>query len=99
MSRPRTYGVLIASRYPLVDDPEVTLHAFWEEKALTTVCETPFGALEVHAVHVPPGSSHAWVKVEVLESVYRCLAQTGARPRILCGDFNTPQLECPPERL
>jgi endonuclease/exonuclease/phosphatase family metal-dependent hydrolase len=91
--RPRTYGVLIASRYPLTDDPEVALHVPWEEKALTAVFEAPVGTLEVHTVHVPPGSSHAWVKVEVLESVYRCLARTGVRPRVLCGDFNTPQWE------
>jgi exonuclease III len=91
--RPRTYGVIIASRYPTIDDPEVALHASWKEKALTAVFQTPVGALEVHTVHVPPGSSHAWVKVEVLESVFRSLARTDARPRILCGDFNTPQWE------
>jgi exonuclease III len=91
--RPRTYGVLIASRYPLIDEPVGALRASWEEKALTAVFEAPVGALELHTVHVPPGSSHAWVKVEVLESVYQCLARTGARPRILCGDFNTPQWE------
>jgi exonuclease III len=90
---PRRYGVLIASRYPQGDNPEVALRSPWDEKVLTVVVETPFGALEVHTVHVPPGSSHAWMKVEVLESVYRCLARAGTRPRVLCGDFNTPQWE------
>ena len=90
---PRSYGVLIASRYPLVDDLECALKVHWQEKALTSVCQTPACEVEVHTVHVPPGSSHAWVKVEVLESVYRCRARAGTRPRVLCGDFNTPQWE------
>ena len=51
--------------------------------------------LYLHTVHVPPGSSNGWVKVEVLEAIYAGLARLHESPQVLCGDFNTPQLELP----
>ena len=67
----------------------------WAEKALSMTAWLPSGPLDVHVVHVPPGSSNGWVKVEVLEALYHHLACESARPRLLCGDFNTPQAELP----
>jgi exonuclease III len=36
---------------------------------------------------------NGWTKIEMLESVFSRLAGLGVVPRILCGDFNTPQEE------
>jgi len=93
---PRAYGVLIASRYPLLDDATVSKPPVpWEEKAVSAVIMAPHAELELHTVHVPPGSSNGWVKIEVLEAVFAGLSRRTLRPRLLCGDFNTPQQERP----
>jgi exonuclease III len=57
------------------------------------VVRAPFGDVEVHAANVPPGSSHGWLKVETFEGIFKRLAVSSVRPRLLCGDFNTPQAE------
>lgn len=65
----------------------------WPERLLSTLVSGPWGELEIHKAYVPPGSSNGWRKIETLEGIYHCLALPSDRPRILCGDFNTPQLE------
>ena len=94
LTGPRAYGVLVASRYPL-EAHSSGVQAPWAEKAISAVVEMPLGPLDLHTVHVPPGSSHGWVKVEVLEAVYEHLARPVARPCLLSGDFNTPRAELP----
>jgi endonuclease/exonuclease/phosphatase family metal-dependent hydrolase len=61
---------------------------------LSLVIETPLGELAMHTVHVPNGSANGWSKVEVLEAVFAGVS-AGCRDRhtLLCGNFNTPQLE------
>jgi exonuclease III len=89
----RRYGELIASRWPLVT---ITNRAFglpWPERLLSVVVTTPWGEIEVHTTHVPHGSGHHWTKIETLEAIYKGLARKATLPRILCGDFNTPQEE------
>ena len=89
-----SYGVLIASAFPIIENAGILLRSIWKEKALSVLVETPRGPVEVHTVHIPPGSSHGWVKVCVLEAVYSGLTKESAQqPRILCGDFNCPQAE------
>lgn len=53
------------------------------------------GSVELHATHVPPGSSNGWVKIEHLQDLHDGLARPSAVPRILRVDFNTPQAELP----
>ena len=55
--------------------------------------ETPTGQLELHNAHVPPAQSKGFVKVETCEAIFERLARPCDRHRVLCGDFNTPQLE------
>jgi len=88
----RSLGVLIASRYPLRGS-NVCIASPWPEKALSTSVLVPGKPIELHTVHVPPGSSNGWVKVDVLESVFKAVARTAPIPRVLTGDFNTPQAE------
>jgi len=90
---PRSLGVLIASRWPLkVLDPEA-FRVPWPEKVLSVVVGAPRTSLEVHAVHVPPGASNGWTKIRTFEGIYRSLATKSVRPRLLCGDFNSPKEE------
>lgn len=52
--------------------------------------------LELVNTHVPNGSSNGFRKVEHFEGLYRYLARAwspNGRPRLLCGDFNSPKEE------
>ena len=89
---PRSYGVLIASRYPLAAE-DVGFPVPWQEKVISALVTAPAMNVEIHNVHIPPGSSNGWIKVEMLEAVFAGLSSASQRSRILCGDFNTPQLE------
>lgn len=95
---PRQYGVLIAARVPLKRlDPGLVLP--WPEKGVSVRATLPQGPIEVHNVHIPPGSSNGWIKIETFEGVYRSLARASEAPRILCGDFNSPKEEHPTGEL
>jgi exonuclease III len=65
----------------------------WPERILSVNLETPWGLLEMHTTHIPPDVTNDWIKIEMLEGLYARLAHPSAIPRVLCGDFNTPQLE------
>ena len=71
----------------------------WPERLLSAAIQSPFGQVELHAAYIPPGSSHGWLKVETLEGIFKRLSRPSRRPRILCGDFNTPQAECEDGRV
>jgi exonuclease III len=87
----RQTGTLIASRWPLhaLPGPDIP----WSEKALATLVESPAAKIEVHTAHVPNGSSNGWVKIDTFNRIYKRLASNSGVARILCGDFNSPQLE------
>ena len=91
-SRARSSFVLVAGLLPL-SVPSTPLRLPWPEKSLSLLIRFPFGSVEVHPVHVPPGSSNGWDKVECLEAIFRGLGRHSRRRRVLCGDFNIPQLE------
>ena len=89
-------GVFLASRFPL----EAMVRQFdvpknHRQRVLSARFETPFGPLEGHVVHVPPGSVYNWQKIEVFEALYDRLAVECERPRFLAGDFNSPNREHP----
>ena len=89
----RAYGELIASRWPMHRIADEDCGMPWPERLLSAVIDAPCGAVELHTAYIPPGSSNGWTKVETFEGIYRRLARPSALPRILCGDFNTPQIE------
>lgn len=88
----RRYGEIIASRWPVKALPP-TEFVPWPERFLSGEIEHPAGEIEIHTTHIPPGSSNGWIKVEMLEGIYRRLACEADHRRILTGDFNTPQSE------
>jgi exonuclease III len=89
----RQYGELIASRWPLRPRPFKAFPVPWTERVLSAVIESPSGEIEIHTVHIPPGTSNGWTKIEMFEGIYQQLACASERSRILCGDFNSPQSE------
>jgi exonuclease III len=90
---PRALGVLIGSRFLIHERPP--LPGPWPEKVLSCAIETPLGLIDIHVVHVPPGSSNHWIKVEVLEGIWHGLRERCSLRAILCGDINAPQAEFP----
>jgi endonuclease/exonuclease/phosphatase family metal-dependent hydrolase len=93
----RRYGELIASRWALIRMPPADFPVPWTERVLSAIISTPWGEVELHTAHIPPGSAkqEKWKKVEMLEGIYERLTRQHSRPTILCGDFNTPQAELP----
>jgi exonuclease III len=90
---PRRYGQLTASLYPLSPEAPSLVPVPWPERVLTVRLEAGAHSVILYNAHVPPGSSNGWIKIEMLNGIYRALAVHSDTPRILCGDFNTPQLE------
>lgn len=92
---PRQYGQLTASRWPITPLLPNTFPVPWPERILSVTVDSPFGTVEIHNTHIPPGSSNGWTKIEMLEGIYKRLAHNSAISRIVCGDFNAPQRELP----
>jgi endonuclease/exonuclease/phosphatase family metal-dependent hydrolase len=89
----RRYANLIASCWPLARTPVTDFQIPYPEKVVSAVIAAPTVALEVHNAHLPPGSTRPLHKLATFEGIFERLAQPARRPRILCGDFNTPRLE------
>ncbi len=89
------YCGLIASRWPVTPLSQDKFEVPFPESVLSAIFSTPEFNLEIHSVHVPPGSSHGSDKIKTFDGVYKYLTQNTYSPRILCGDFNSPRLELP----
>lgn len=90
---PRRCGELIASRRPLTPLDPAGFAVPWPERVLSAVVHDRSGDVELHTTHVPPGASHDWIKIEHFEGLAARLRLHSDRPRILCGDFNSPKSE------
>ena len=88
--RPRPLGVLTACREAA--EPLALRAMPWAERVLAV--RTVRG-LEVTNVHVPISPAPDLAKVRTQEAVFAHLARRSPRPRILCGDLNTPRREHP----
>ncbi len=89
----RPYGLMVVSRWPLQRLDQGEFDIPWLSSVLSAVVQTPTPPLELHTAHVPPGSSNGWRKIETLEGIHARLTRQAASTRVLCGDFNTPQVE------
>ncbi len=85
----RALGVLTASREGLV--PHTSPEVPWPERVLC--CSV--GDVEVVNVHSPIAPAPDLAKVRTHEAVAGYLADASTRPRVLCGDLNTPRRELP----
>jgi endonuclease/exonuclease/phosphatase family metal-dependent hydrolase len=82
---------LVASRWPVQRLPALELE--FPERYLAATVDPDGDDFDIHTAHLPPGSTRGLVKVEMFEALHARLATLSERPRILCGDFNTPQIE------
>jgi len=98
-SKARALCVAIVSRYSLRRLAAPPIAIPWPEKVLAVRVALPECEVEVFGTHIPPGSSNGWTKIETFEGIYNALAVTRLTPRILCGDFNAPQVELPDGRF
>lgn len=89
----RNYGLLLAARWPPAGRSSVR-RALAGDSAVGGRGRAVWRC-ELHTTHIPPGASNGRIKVETLQGVYHRLACDSPLPRILCGDFNTPQREFP----
>lgn len=90
---PRRYGQLTASGHPLAPELPGRFPIPWPERVLSVQVDVHGLRIDVHNTHVPPGVTNKWTKIDVLNGIFTALAVSSAGPRILCGDFNTPQVE------
>ncbi|MGH2763627.1 MAG: endonuclease/exonuclease/phosphatase family protein [Thermoleophilaceae bacterium] len=95
----RRYFNLTAARVPIAPlpglefaDPEQARIAF-PEKFIATAVALDGTLLEIHNAHLPPGSTRGIAKVHAFQAIHRRVGVARTRPRILCGDFNTPRRE------
>jgi endonuclease/exonuclease/phosphatase family metal-dependent hydrolase len=94
----RRLRVLLAVKRALRPASRRRFEAMWPGTVASAQIQPGGRALEVHAVHIPNGTSNGWAKIDHLWSVRHGLEPSPGRPpQILCGDFNTPQLERPGE--
>jgi exonuclease III len=89
----RRHGVLLASRFPLESQDTALFPIPWSERVISALVDAPCGTIEVHNTHIPCGSTNGWIKIDTFEGIYKRLSNVSIIPRILCGDFNSPQLE------
>jgi len=93
-------GVLTASRHHMEITESIALSIEgWSEKVLSCLVSTPQIDIQVHNVHIPPGSTNGKQKIILLKAIHDGLLQATSSSRILCGDFNTPRLELPEGRI
>lgn len=91
---PRKYGILIASRWSLEPVDQYSLKIPWHERLISVLVHSPRVDFEFHVAHIPCGASHGYLKIETFEGINKFLARKNNKyPRILCGDFNSPQAE------
>jgi exonuclease III len=86
----RRLAVLTAAREPL-RRLEAPAGVPWPERVLC--CE--IGDVEVVNLHSPIAPAPELAKVRTHEAVAAHLSGPGDRPRVLCGDLNTPRRELP----
>jgi exodeoxyribonuclease III len=86
--RRRVLGVLTAARETLVRLPTPP-GVPWPERALCCMA----GDVEVINLHSPISPAPDLAKVLTHEAVAAYLAEGDGRPRVLCGDLNTPRRE------
>ena len=87
----RIYFNLVASHWPLQRHPSLQLE--FPERYLAATVGRDRAEFEVHNAHLPPGSTRGLIKVDMFEALYGSLSGISERPRIMCGDFNTPRME------
>jgi exodeoxyribonuclease III len=85
----RPLGVMTAAR--VAPEPVPIADVPWPERVLSVRLD----GVEVVNVHSPISPKPGLAKVLTHEAVFRHLADSSGRPRLVCGDLNTPRREHP----
>jgi exodeoxyribonuclease III len=87
----RRLGVLLAAHGPIdpIDAPEIP----WPERLMAARVWVRGEPIEIFNLHSPISQKPNQVKVRTLEAVAAHIAAPSDTPRVVCGDFNTPQYE------
>ena len=93
LTKKRMFGQIILSKFPLVGLDPKAFDIPWTERVLSVEADTPYGLIDVHTTHIPPGSSNGWTKIEMLNGIVDYFHGPHRNAQILCGDFNTPKDE------
>ena len=89
----RRLAVLIAARRPVEPLPALP-DAPWPERHLAVGTRIDGTDVELHTLHAPLSQKAERVKVRTLEAMHAAVVGGDPeRPRIVCGDFNTPRYE------
>jgi endonuclease/exonuclease/phosphatase family metal-dependent hydrolase len=91
-SAEKRYGNVIASRWPVALTPVGWASgAPWPQLLASATVESPFGAVDFFAAHIPNGSANGWRKIYTFEALAGGLGGAPERPRVVGGDFNEPK--------
>jgi exonuclease III len=85
---PRKYHNIIASKFPIEPNIELSKYVPWIERLL--VVYMPTYNMHIATTHIPPGVSNGWKKIDFFEGLFRLVSENRL---ILTGDFNSPQKE------
>ena len=85
---PRKYHNMIASKFPIEPNIELSKYVPWFERLL--VVYLPICNVNIATTHIPPGVSNGWKKIDFFEGLFRLVSENRL---ILTGDFNSPQKE------
>ena len=78
----------------------------WNRRTLFVSVKSPDGKFDLYNAYITPYNHkervstlpqklYPWIKFDLLSGIYSTLSVAGEKPRILCGDFNTPREEMP----
>jgi exonuclease III len=95
-------SVLWSQGFCSPDREKVLQH--WTRRTLFALLQSPWGEIEVANVYITPANHkepnargerrlYPSLKLDLLAGLYQAFAIPATRPRLLCGDFNTPQHE------
>lgn len=81
-----------------------TILKHWTKRTLFVTVNCPCGEFDLYNVYITPFNHkeltsagdrklYPWIKFDLLSGIYQTLSAPTDKPRILCGDFNTPQEE------
>ncbi len=80
------------------------LRQHWTRRTLFALLHYSWGEIELANVYITPANHYEpdanagrklypYLKLDLLAGLYQTLATPARRPRLLCGDFNSPQYE------
>lgn len=81
-----------------------TILKHWTKRTMFVTVNCPGGEIDLYNVYITPFNHkersltgerklYPWIKFDLLSGIYSTLSAPTDRPRLLCGDFNTPREE------